>query len=517
MTSNDKNSADSERIRKFQRLISFIQLSTRNNASLYDFRENSTFDRRGTNFRPSNVSDEEIFGVLLLICGMAAAIANALILIIAVKHLRSRNVLFIIITNFALIDEFKALCAVYMGSAQLFSVAFMKLDQASVYKMLQISVFVFYFGNICSVLNLVLAVTNEFLYIKLPLQYSKFVKKRRVVIAVVSIWLAGVGFSLSKALHSGSNETGAQIWISSSALSAVSNYTTDADVNRTFDQSQSKVIRRPNNVVADVYALILVSVLIFCLFIVGAIYLNLYITIRRATCFRTDSGKTGAKSAMTPPNRQRSDYESPTKTVIVVNGQLCQTNSSFKRKTTKMQFIQKKQPLCSKGSVESFMNHQKVKDHRSSLFIGSGADADQQPMLVVSSDRRSTNFTVPSNCKHRRRDSRLFKRHKCVIVILSVCCLYLIYLSCYFSLQLFHIIHIVNGIDQNKLRERYIINFVLRALFVLHASLNPLIFFRIQTFRSSFLKLCPPCAKIGQTARNGGHSFVELTVPVMDP
>ena len=82
-----------------------------------------------------------------------------------------------------------------------------------------------------------------------------------------------------------------------------------------------------------------------------------------------------------------------------------------------------------------------------------------------------------------------FKRLKCVVVIMSVCCLHFVFLTIYFSINILHLIYVTRGIEQSKLKERYLQNLTLRALFVLQASLNPLLLFRIRSFRTAFRRL----------------------------
>uniref|UniRef100_A0A915KTX0 G-protein coupled receptors family 1 profile domain-containing protein n=1 Tax=Romanomermis culicivorax TaxID=13658 RepID=A0A915KTX0_ROMCU len=394
---------------------------------------------------------EHTFGVVLCACGLAAALANALILCIVSKHLKSKNVLFIIIANFALIDEFKALCGIYIGWTYLTSAISNISSPLRYYKTLQVSLFILYFGNICSVLNLILAVINELLYIKLPLQYPKVVSKGRVVSAVVLIWVAGLGFSLSKSLHGGRDSS--TIMVNLNFSYAINDTVTRKDMYK----------RPTDGAVTDIYALILVAVLIICLIIVGATYLCLYCTIRRANFFHKES----VRSKVSRGSLSLTNTESPDLLVTINNH-----HSSLQRRVSSKY-------KCGRRSYDSQTqtNFSWTTNHNGSL-----------------SERPSFRDPHPSICttvinRHKpRRNSRLLKRHKCIIVILSVCGLYIVYLGIYFFLQLFHVIHIVKGLEQSKLAERYITNLILRSMFVLQASLNPLIFFRIKSFRQSFWK-----------------------------
>jgi len=100
------------------------------------------------NMKMANVSAEEddqfedmFFGILLLVCGLLAAIANALVLFIAIRNLRSRNVLFIIITNFALIDEVKSIFAIYMGLTYFLARITHSEDDLHFYKYQQVTLY----------------------------------------------------------------------------------------------------------------------------------------------------------------------------------------------------------------------------------------------------------------------------------------------------------------------------------------------------------------------------------------
>jgi hypothetical protein len=61
------------------------------------------------------------------------------------------------------IDSFKALCAIYMGASLLqVHISRMHTDlYFLIFKMLQTSVLMMYFGNICSVFNLILATSTS--------------------------------------------------------------------------------------------------------------------------------------------------------------------------------------------------------------------------------------------------------------------------------------------------------------------------------------------------------------------
>jgi len=248
---------------------------------------------------------------------------------------------------------------------------------------------------------------------------------------------------------------------------------------------------------SDIYALVLIGILILCLFVVAGTYILLYITVRRASCFRQNSTRSSKNSCNSVAVPGRSDAPlTPTVHHHRLNVTDSQRRVSIMSPETHKRGLQ--HPTIRRSGERSLDLQPPPSTHRRNHH-NSIVELSNEPSSCLINDRITSmsNFgsTITTTMRlgstpmtmHRRprRDSRLLKRHKCIIVILTVCCMYLVYLSCYFGLQIFHAINIAPGLQEHHLRNRYTIQLILRYMFVLQASLNPLVFFRIKTFRVS--------------------------------
>lgn len=248
--------------------------------------------------------------------------------------------------------------------------------------------------------------------------------------------------------------------------------------------------------------MVLIGILVACLIVVCVTYILLYITVRRATLFRETSmhssrGDCESTNAAAATPRLR---EFPPPNVVA--------NPSHHRTS-----ILKQQESCQSNNCSPKPNKMRksvdIQSTPPAYFQNSEVMADLTVNEACSSliDRTSNVLQTPSIVRRRRirRDSRLLKRHKCIIVILTVCCMYLIYLSFYFTVQVFHYYN-VNRLKQREfLQRQYTIQLILRYMFVLQASLNPLIFFRIKTFRVSLIMFYKTIFRCGGAQRNAGR------------
>lgn len=438
---------------------------------------------------------EEGFGWFFLIVGIVASLTNLFTILAISKHLKSRNVLFMIILNFAVIDEFKSVCAIYMGSVMVSAVH--KGDQPGyhggiepyflIIKMLQTSVFMFNIGNITSVFNLVLATVNEFLFMKLPFQYRKLITRWKVGLAIGLTWVLSIVFSFSKAFHNSRSSTfgTSNIWVSNNFSSTnISRGGTDARrrcspicLPTETDDDQSNltlpvrnmavlaVFRHRDDYNNDVFTLVLMSCLLACLLIVMGTYISLYFLVRQSNQSNIRRGSWAQGSFVSNHSSLVEDNKSTGDIKIAHLAKLRRTLT----------------PIPKSSSLFDSTPAMTAPKHNVS-FAGDTNNHVSLKRLKSASG----NSDVMANSLN---SNRIFKRYKGVVVIMTVCGLYTIYLSIYFSLQLLHMQYITEGIQPDKLRQRYLLNFVLRSVYFLQAGMNPLLFLRIRSFRLSFMKL----------------------------
>ncbi|KHN79516.1 hypothetical protein Tcan_13679 [Toxocara canis] len=160
------------------------------------FGTHSTFNGSFKNSYSVPVDAAYAFGLLFIICGIAAFAFNAAILFVLFCRRRSlfSHVFYIMIFNFALIDLLKSLCSIVWALKLLpvgvtSSMFFMKIDQ--------LVLMVLRFSNLATILNLLMITLNEYLFIVYPLRYRQIVTRCRVIALLVICWLAAWTFTVS--------------------------------------------------------------------------------------------------------------------------------------------------------------------------------------------------------------------------------------------------------------------------------------------------------------------------------
>uniref|UniRef100_A0A9J2Q5D6 G-protein coupled receptors family 1 profile domain-containing protein n=1 Tax=Ascaris lumbricoides TaxID=6252 RepID=A0A9J2Q5D6_ASCLU len=136
------------------------------------------------------------FGMLFIVCGIAAFAFNAAILFVLFYRRRSifSHVFYIMIFNFALIDLLKSLCSIVWALKLLpvgvsSSILFMKIDQ--------LVLMILRFSNLATILNLLMITLNEYLFIVYPLHYRQIVTRCRVIVLLIICWFAAWTFTVS--------------------------------------------------------------------------------------------------------------------------------------------------------------------------------------------------------------------------------------------------------------------------------------------------------------------------------
>ncbi|VDK55916.1 unnamed protein product [Anisakis simplex] len=136
------------------------------------------------------------FGLLFILCGIAAFLFNFTILYVFFRRRRSffSHVFYIMIFNFALIDLLKSICSIVWALKLLpfgitSSMVFMKIDQ--------LTLMILRFSNLATILNLLMITLNEYLFIVYPLRYRQIVTRCRVIALIIVCWLSAWIFTVS--------------------------------------------------------------------------------------------------------------------------------------------------------------------------------------------------------------------------------------------------------------------------------------------------------------------------------
>uniref|UniRef100_A0A915HMC0 G-protein coupled receptors family 1 profile domain-containing protein n=1 Tax=Romanomermis culicivorax TaxID=13658 RepID=A0A915HMC0_ROMCU len=132
-----------------------------------------------------------------IILGILALLLNLTILFVLIikRRFMFKNVFYILIFNFALIDCLKGVCLIAYASRLLKSGKNHQINM-SIMKFDQYVTVIFRFCNLATILNLLLITLNEYVFIKHPFLYNRWVKRKLALFFICLNWVLCLSFTI---------------------------------------------------------------------------------------------------------------------------------------------------------------------------------------------------------------------------------------------------------------------------------------------------------------------------------
>lgn len=237
-------------------------------AKMIAFRTNSS-PSTGKNFIESVTSDVGIpFFISYIILGSIAVCLNIVIFGMILFHYRTtiKQVFYMLVLNFVVTDCVKGCCLI-VWSARLVAPD----GQAGILSKLdQNSILIARFCSMTTILNIFIITMNEFLFIRFPLRYNRFVTTNTAVVAIVGSWVCAGLFVLMESLMR-SHATRPTVLVLKDQFK-------DSDANST----RPTVIRKHEQMsAANIFNFVLLAFCFLCLFLILASYISFYRVVRK--------------------------------------------------------------------------------------------------------------------------------------------------------------------------------------------------------------------------------------------
>lgn len=220
------------------------------------------------------------FGRTYVALGAVAVLLNLTILCILISHRRQmlRNVFYMLIFNFAIIDCLKGICLITYAMRMIKSPSSTKAALITSFKFDQYMTLIFRFCNMATILNLLMITLNEFVFIKFPLSYHRLVNKKSALFCILLNWTLCLVFTVGSTFAKG---TGDRVFVSA-------NFTSET-INSSFHNNT--IVR--NDIKSDkmevhyIFAFTLTTFCMICLMVVLICYTIFFRVIREIRTYDT--------------------------------------------------------------------------------------------------------------------------------------------------------------------------------------------------------------------------------------
>lgn len=252
-------------------------LSSKNDNDTYEMLLNFQLTKKimdetisiGSNFARGHI----ILGILALLLNL-----TILFVLIIKRRFIFKNVFYILIFNFALIDCLKGVCLIAYASRLLKSGKNHQINM-SIMKFDQYVTVIFRFCNLATILNLLLITLNEYMFIKHPFLYNRWVKRRLALFFICLNWVLCLSFTI------GSSTAKAKARPSGFFVSH--NYTRSMKIRTSYDEveddsndSDQNIVRFGSNKEMDVHYIFSFTIIFFCLLCLTVVLICYTIFIR---------------------------------------------------------------------------------------------------------------------------------------------------------------------------------------------------------------------------------------------
>ncbi|KAI6186751.1 Beta-2 adrenergic receptor [Aphelenchoides besseyi] len=398
----------------------FQDFFTQRNGSAFDTIDYANFPRPSTNY--SLLAAAAICNFLGALCIMI----NAFV-IVAVLRNRKRvltNVFYVLVLHCAFVDLIRGSCLVVWGLPHLLINNLRTIqERLLIFKINQFILIFLRSCNLMTIFMLLIFTLNEYVVIRYPLHYRRYLRRRTVLIILACSWMISLFFGIGSIFSN--------FFESAHSIMVLNNGSLHFRGNSTADISQ-RVTRRP---IAGISISIICMLTIFflcylCLALVLVCYGTILRTIRQ---FHLGESK----------------------------GKFCNEESQkFHRNTMRVIEIDKE----GKSAIVTATNSNAA-DANGNNWTSEGQQNAQQPRCN----------------SHRKWKSHLMSRHKYLIVIGSVLFVDILFLLPYSGIQLVALLHLNNVLTTSP--RSALVRWGLQILIGFHSVCGALCYFRMHEFR----------------------------------
>ncbi|CAJ0582536.1 unnamed protein product, partial [Mesorhabditis spiculigera] len=139
---------------------------------------------------------------LCSILGSLSLLLNLFVVAALLKNRRRvlKNVFYVIVLHCAILDVIRGICLVLHGVPVMLSPYFSIGNKILLLKMNRHTLVVLRACNLLTIFNLLVFTTNEFVVVRYPLHYRRYIRRRTAILVIIVCWFVSIFFGIASAI-----------------------------------------------------------------------------------------------------------------------------------------------------------------------------------------------------------------------------------------------------------------------------------------------------------------------------